>query len=139
MTKISCYHGACLGWGFQADLASSQGSVWWAAREPGARHLGPRRVELCLGVGGGGGVALQSRAPPALPRSPPLLTTLYTDVRARAPLNDFTFTFPFPALEKEMATHSSVLAWRIPGTGTKGTKIEKCKSREHVAEALKNK
>ena len=32
-------------------------------------------------------------------------------------LNDFTFTFHFHALEKEMATHSSVLAWRIPGTG----------------------
>ena len=33
------------------------------------------------------------------------------------PLSDFTFTFHFHALEKEMATHSSVLAWRIPGTG----------------------
>ena len=32
-------------------------------------------------------------------------------------LRDFTFTFHFYALEKEMATHSSVLAWRIPGTG----------------------
>ena len=32
-------------------------------------------------------------------------------------LSDFTFTFHFPALEKEMATHSSVLAWRIPGIG----------------------
>ena len=32
-------------------------------------------------------------------------------------LSDFTFTFNFRALEKEMATHSSVLAWRIPGTG----------------------
>ena len=32
-------------------------------------------------------------------------------------LCDFTFTFHFHALEKEMATHSSVLAWRIPGTG----------------------
>ena len=31
-------------------------------------------------------------------------------------LSDFTFTFCFHALEKEMATHSSVLAWRIPGT-----------------------
>ena len=31
-------------------------------------------------------------------------------------LNDFSFTFYFHALEKEMATHSSVLAWRIPGT-----------------------
>ena len=33
----------------------------------------------------------------------------------RARLSDFTFTSLFPALEKEMATHSSVLAWRIPG------------------------
>ena len=32
-------------------------------------------------------------------------------------LSDFTFTFHFHALEKEMATHSSVLAWRIPGMG----------------------
>ena len=31
-------------------------------------------------------------------------------------LSDFTFSFHFHALEKEMATHSSVLAWRIPGT-----------------------
>ena len=35
-------------------------------------------------------------------------------------LSDFTFTFPFHALEKEMATHSSVLAWRIPGMGEPG-------------------
>ena len=36
--------------------------------------------------------------------------------RSRIQLSDFTFTFHFHALEKEMATHSSVLAWRIPGT-----------------------
>ena len=35
-------------------------------------------------------------------------------------MSDFTFTFHFHALEKEMATHSSVLAWRIPGTGEPG-------------------
>ena len=35
-------------------------------------------------------------------------------------LSDFTFTFHFPALEKEMATHSSVLAWRIPDMGEPG-------------------
>ena len=34
--------------------------------------------------------------------------------------SDFTFTFHFDALEKEMSTHSSVLAWRIPGTGEPG-------------------
>ena len=33
-------------------------------------------------------------------------------------LSDFTFTFHFQALEKEMATHSSVLTWRIPGRGS---------------------
>ena len=35
-------------------------------------------------------------------------------------LSDLTFAFHFHALEKEMATHSSVLAWRIPGTGEPG-------------------
>ena len=35
-------------------------------------------------------------------------------------LSDFTFTFHFHALEKEMATYSSILAWRIPGTGEPG-------------------
>ena len=39
---------------------------------------------------------------------------------SRERLSDFTFTFHFHALEKEMATHSSVLAWRIPGTGEPG-------------------
>ena len=38
----------------------------------------------------------------------------------RTRLSDFTFTFHFHALEKEMATHSSVLGWRIPGTGEPG-------------------
>ena len=38
----------------------------------------------------------------------------------RTRLSDFTFTFHFHALEKEMATHSSVLAWRMPGTGEPG-------------------
>ena len=39
---------------------------------------------------------------------------------SRTRLSDFTFTFHFHALEKEMATHSSVLAWRIPETGEPG-------------------
>ena len=37
--------------------------------------------------------------------------------KSRTQLSDFTLTFHFPVLEKEMATHSSILAWRIPGTG----------------------
>ena len=39
-------------------------------------------------------------------------------------LSDFTLTFHFHALEKEMATYSSVLAWRIPGTGEPGGHTE---------------
>ena len=40
--------------------------------------------------------------------------------KSRTRLSDFTFTFHFPELEKAMATHSSVLAWRIPGTEEPG-------------------
>ena len=40
--------------------------------------------------------------------------------KSRTRLSNFPFTFHFPALEKEMATHCSVLAWRIPGTGEPG-------------------
>ena len=42
-------------------------------------------------------------------------TAVHEFVTNRTRLSDFTFTFHFHALEKEMATHSSVLAWRIPG------------------------
>ena len=40
--------------------------------------------------------------------------------KSQTPLSNFTFTFYFHALEKEMATHSSVRAWRIPGTAEPG-------------------
>ena len=40
--------------------------------------------------------------------------------KSRTQLSDFTFTFHFYALEEEMATHSSILAWRIPETGDSG-------------------
>ena len=46
--------------------------------------------------------------------------TVHGVAKSRRRLNDCTFTFHFPALEKEMATHSSVLAWRIPGTEEPG-------------------
>ena len=41
-------------------------------------------------------------------------------VKSQTRLRDFTVTFHFHAWEEEMATHSSVLAWRIPGTGEPG-------------------
>ena len=40
--------------------------------------------------------------------------------KSRTRLSNFTFTFPFHALEKAMATHANVLAWRVPGTGEPG-------------------
>ena len=43
--------------------------------------------------------------------------TVHEVTKSQTRLRNFTFTFHFHALEKEMATHSSVLAWRIPGTG----------------------
>ena len=45
---------------------------------------------------------------------------VHGDAKSWTGLSDFTFTFHFHELEKEMATHSSVLAWRIPGTGEPG-------------------
>ena len=45
---------------------------------------------------------------------------VYGVTQSRTRLSDFTFTFHFHALEKEMATHSNILAWRIPGTGEPG-------------------
>ena len=46
--------------------------------------------------------------------------TVHGVARSQTRLSDFPFTFHFHALEKEMAAHSSVLAWRIPGTGEPG-------------------
>ena len=46
--------------------------------------------------------------------------TVHGVAKSRTRLSDFPFTFHFHALEKEMATHSSVLAWSIPGTGEPG-------------------
>ena len=49
-----------------------------------------------------------------------LVSGLHGVAQSRTQLSDFTFTFHFRALEKEMETHSSVLAWRISGTGEPG-------------------
>ena len=48
----------------------------------------------------------------------PWWATVHAVAKSRARLSDFTFTFHFHALEKEMATHTSVLAWRIEGQGS---------------------
>ena len=58
--------------------------------------------------------------PVLLPGKPHGRAAVHGVTKSRTQLSDFTFTFHFLALEKEMATHSSVLAWRIPGTGEPG-------------------
>ena len=50
----------------------------------------------------------------------PWRAVIHGVAKSRTRLRDFTFTFHFHALEKEMATHSSILAWKIPGTEEPG-------------------
>ena len=54
--------------------------------------------------------------------------------KSQAQLSDFPFTFHFHALEKEMATHSSVLAWGIPGTGEPGGLPSVCRTESDTTE-----
>ena len=77
-------------------------------------------------------IALVSASPPSPFWSPPVLlpgkstdggawwAAVHGVAKSRTRLSNFPFTLHFHALEKEMATHSSVLAWRIPGTGEPG-------------------
>ena len=87
----------------------NSGSWWWTGRPGVLQSMGSQRVgqdwvtELNWMVEGvGRGVQLSEV------------------FNSQKWLSDFTFTFHFHALEKEMATHSSVLAWRIPGTEEPG-------------------
>ena len=60
--------------------------------------------------------------------------------KSQARLSDFTFTFHFHAWEKEMATHSNVFAWRIPGSGEPGIPqfIDDINGADHSAAFLQN-
>ena len=71
-------------------------------------------------VGEGNGTPLQYSCLENPIDGGPWWAAVHGVAKSRAGLSDFTFTFHFHTLEKEMATHSSVLAWRIPGTGEPG-------------------
>ena len=73
-----------------------------------------------LGIGEGNGTPLQYSCLENPMDGGAWWAAVHGVAKSRIRLNDFTFTFHFHALEKEMATHSSVLAWRIPGTGEPG-------------------
>ena len=73
---------------------------------------------LC--IGGGNGTPLQYSDLENPMDGGAWKAAVHGDAEGQTRLSDFAITFHFPALEKEMATHSSVLAWRIPGTGEPG-------------------
>ena len=74
---------------------------------------------LCL-TGGGNGAPLQYCCPENPMDGGAWWAALHWVPKSQTRLSDFTFTFHFHALEKEMAAHSSVLAWRIPWTEKPG-------------------
>ena len=78
-------------------------------------YLGLQTHRLNLNTGEGNGTPLQYSCLESPMDGGAWQAAVHGVARSRTRLSDFTFTFPFHALEKEMATHSSVLAWRIPG------------------------
>ena len=81
-----------------------------------------QQITDCLGwgVGEGNGTPLQYSCLENPMDGEAWKAAVHGVVEGWTRLSDFTFTFHFHALEKEMATHSSVLAWRIPGTEEPG-------------------
>ena len=74
-------------------------------------------MEYAEDCGEGNGTPLQFSCPENPMDGGAWWAAVHGVAKGRTRLRNFTFTFHFHALEKEMATHSSVLAWRIPGTG----------------------
>ena len=75
---------------------------------------------ICYLIGEGNGTPLQYSCLENPRDGGAWKAAVHAVAKSRTRLSDFTFTFHFHALEKEMATHSSVLAWRIPGMGEPG-------------------
>ena len=75
---------------------------------------------LCVILGEGNGTPLQYSCLENPMDGGAWYAAAHGITKGRTQLSDFTFTFHFYALEKDMATHSNVLAWRIPGTGEPG-------------------
>ena len=78
------------------------------------------KLVVAVGNGEGSGTALQDSHLGNPMDGGTWWTTVHGVVRSQTRLSNFTFTFHFHALEKEMGTYSSVLAWRIPGIGEPG-------------------
>ena len=95
--------------------------AWWAAVHRVAQsQTRPKRFSMHACIGEGNGNPLQCSCLENPRDGGAWLAAVHGIAKSWTRLSDFPFTFHFPALEKEMATHSSVLAWRIPGTGEPG-------------------
>jgi len=77
-------------------------------------------LAVCVCFGEGNGTPLQYSCLENPMEGGAWWAAVHGVAKSQTRLSDFTFIFHFHALEKEMATHSSVLAWRIPGTGEPG-------------------
>ena len=84
------------------------------------RHYFANKSPSSQSYGEGNGTPLQYSCLENPMDGGPWWAAVHGVTKSQARLSDFTFTFHFHALEKEMATHFSVLAWRIPGTGEPG-------------------
>ena len=80
----------------------------------------PTKVHLVKAIGEGNGNPLQYSCLENPMDGRAWWAAVHGVARSQTRLSDFTFTFHFHALEKEMSTHSSILAWRIPGMGEPG-------------------
>ena len=90
----------------------------WPGIEPGVLHW--NYGVLTTGLEEGNGTPLQYSCLENPMDGGAWWAAVHGVAKSQTGLSDFTFTFHFHALEKEMAAHSSVLAWRIPGTGEPG-------------------
>ena len=92
---------------------------WVPTPTPG-KHLNNDYNNLCTSIREGNGTPLQYSCLENPMDRGAWYAVVHGVAKSRTRLRDFPFTLHFHALEKEMATHSSVLAWRIPGTGEPG-------------------
>ena len=99
--------------------------VPWMEEPGGLQSMGSLRVghdqatsPACIGEGNGNPLQYSCLENPR--DGGAWQAAVYGVAQSRTQLSDFTFTFHFRVLEKEMAIHSSVLAWRIPGMGEPG-------------------
>ena len=112
-------------WNVYTLIHAGVGIVYWFranALGPGYQGLnsGSNLLAVWVWAGEGNGTPLQHSCLENPMDGGAWWAAIHGVAKSRTQLSDFTFTFHLNALEKEMATHSSVLAWRIPGTGEPG-------------------